>query len=463
MARSKNGVEESAIGRRREAARLEPSRGYAARKQALLGAAAKVFQEKGFQAVRMDDVARQLRVDRATLYYYFGNKEQLFRDVILEAVTVNAHVAEQIADGEGRGADKLAALLTSLIAAYDRLYPLAFVFVQEDLRRIAGDGSAESRQLVKLGDAFQSAVERIIRQGISEGDFAPDADPSLTTHAIVGAANWAHRWFTPTGGGATGAEVGARFAEIFLNGLLVGTARRRRAAPVAPVVVSMPEAPAVAATPSPTPAVRARRARARVARVTRARVVSASRARVARARVARARVAGARVSRARAGAARARARVARAGAGAGAGAGAARARARVARAGAARARVAGAGAGAGAGAARASARAARARAARARAATRTVARASAARPRAARARRSVARAAVPRAGARASRASARRAAPRARAASARPASARPASARPASARPASARPASASAPATRRARAARNARAGRRS
>jgi AcrR family transcriptional regulator len=223
----------SAIGRRRKAAQDEPTASYLERKQELLGAAAAVFRAKGFDAVRMDDVAEQLNVDRATLYYYFGNKQQLFREVIIGAVSVNVADATAIAEGPGPARDKLQALLVSLLDSYERVYPLLFVYVQEDMRRIASDDSPESAQLVKLGNDYDAVVKRIIGQGIAEGEFNTNIQPSVTAYAIIGAANWAHRWYKPDGE-LTGAEVGHQFAELFLGGLLVGPARRRARPKVPP-------------------------------------------------------------------------------------------------------------------------------------------------------------------------------------------------------------------------------------
>lgn len=221
---SDNGM--SAIGRRRKAATAEPTKAYLERKQALLSAAASVFREKGFEGVRMDDVVRELEVDRATLYYYFKNKQQLFREVIIDAVTTNVGAAVKIARGEEPARKKLRSLLTSLMDSYDRLYPLLFVYVQEDITKIANDNSKESRLLVKLGNDYETAVKNIVRQGIEEGDFSDQVPPTLTAQAIIGAANWSYRWFKPRGD-LSGFEVGERFADLFLDGLLVGPARRR--------------------------------------------------------------------------------------------------------------------------------------------------------------------------------------------------------------------------------------------
>jgi len=217
----------SAIGRRRKAATAEPTQAYLERKQVLLDAAAGVFREKGFEGMRMDDVVRELEVDRATLYYYFKNKQQLFREVIIDAVTTNVGAAIEIARGEGPAREKLRSLLTSLMDSYDRLYPLLFVYVQEDITKIANDDSKESRQLVKLGQDYETAVKNIVRQGIEEGEFSDKVPPTLTAQAIIGAANWSYRWFKPRGD-LSGFEVGERFAELFLDGLLVGPARRRK-------------------------------------------------------------------------------------------------------------------------------------------------------------------------------------------------------------------------------------------
>jgi TetR/AcrR family transcriptional regulator, cholesterol catabolism regulator len=218
------------IARRRQAAADDPTGGYVARKQALLSAAASVFRDKGFQAVRMDDVAEELGVDRATLYYYFGNKQQLFREVIHEALEANLATAQRIAASDQPPADKLRELLVELIGSYERHYPLLFVYVQEDMRKIPVDDSPQSQRLLELGTEYDEAVKQIIQEGIDAGEFAPQ-NPTLTAYFILGAANWTHRWFDPSGG-LSGEEVGALLADHFLDGILIGAARRRRRRPV---------------------------------------------------------------------------------------------------------------------------------------------------------------------------------------------------------------------------------------
>ena len=49
----------------------------------VLGAAMKVFTQKGYAAARMDDIAKEANINRALLHYYFRSKDKMF-DLIFE-------------------------------------------------------------------------------------------------------------------------------------------------------------------------------------------------------------------------------------------------------------------------------------------------------------------------------------------------------------------------------------------
>jgi AcrR family transcriptional regulator len=231
MPKRQEGVE-SKIGQRRRAAQREPSGDYAARRDAILKAATECFRERGYEAARIDDVAEAAGIDRATLYYYFPNKLQLFRTVIMERLETRVATVTTIADGDADAPAKLRALIIDLFESFEDGHPLMYVYVQEDMRRLAGDGSPQAAALISLGDQYQEAVRRVVAQGIGEGKFAPGTRVALTAHAIIGAANWSHRWFSP-GGELSAREIGEYFADLFLEGLLFPGTRPRRGRAVA--------------------------------------------------------------------------------------------------------------------------------------------------------------------------------------------------------------------------------------
>jgi AcrR family transcriptional regulator len=60
----------------------------------LLEAALAEFDERGFQAVRVDDIVRRARISHGTFYLYFSNKDDLFKALLRDALHDMAVVAD---------------------------------------------------------------------------------------------------------------------------------------------------------------------------------------------------------------------------------------------------------------------------------------------------------------------------------------------------------------------------------
>lgn len=59
----------------------------AARRDAILDAALEEFSARGFEATRLDDVAKRAKVAKGTIYLYFRDKESLFQELIRAMLT----------------------------------------------------------------------------------------------------------------------------------------------------------------------------------------------------------------------------------------------------------------------------------------------------------------------------------------------------------------------------------------
>ncbi len=215
---SKSPKPTSGIAQRRAVAKSDASEHYLTRRKDIIQAAAEVFRAKGFASASIDDVARGAGVDRATLYYYVGNKKELFREVVIDAVAGNVALAERIAEGEGPPEEKLHALTAGVMASYAQYYPQLYVFIREDAD-VSSEDSQTGVDIVELSRRFDQALVSIVREGIESGTFRDDINPRLAAYGIVGMLNWTHRWFDPNGPVET-SDVANTFAVLAVEGLL---------------------------------------------------------------------------------------------------------------------------------------------------------------------------------------------------------------------------------------------------
>jgi AcrR family transcriptional regulator len=207
----------SRIARRRAAAKAEASEYYVARRASFLQAAAGVFKLKGVASTSIDDIARVAGVDRATLYYYVRSKEELYQDVIVDAVKTNIEMAERIADGDESAESKLRALIAGVMHSYAEHYPQMFVFMREDTSSLPTPAYAEL-DMVDMKRRFDRAMISIIRGGVESGTFRSDISPRLAAYGIIGMLNWTHRWFDPDGP-LDADDVAKAFASLAVDGL----------------------------------------------------------------------------------------------------------------------------------------------------------------------------------------------------------------------------------------------------
>src|SRR3954470_2886771 len=65
------------------------------RPRQILAAALSVFGERGLAAARLDDIAKRAGLSKGTIYLYFPNKEELFREMVRQLIVAQLVVAEQ--------------------------------------------------------------------------------------------------------------------------------------------------------------------------------------------------------------------------------------------------------------------------------------------------------------------------------------------------------------------------------
>ena len=60
----------------------------------------RAFQVRGYEATSIRVIAEKLNTDRASIYYYFGSKQELFRAIVRDVAQKRVKAAEIIAAKE---------------------------------------------------------------------------------------------------------------------------------------------------------------------------------------------------------------------------------------------------------------------------------------------------------------------------------------------------------------------------
>lgn len=212
---------DSNIDRRRGVAQKNGLPGYQERRREIAKAAAGVFNKLGFRGTSLGAVADALGMSRASLYYYIGNKRELFDEVVREAVERNVATAEAVHATEASAQEKLRTLIVELMKSYGTHYPLLYIYLREDLSHVEESRTDWSRQIRKLNHRYEQIFVSIVQEGIDAGTLRPVASAKILAYGIIGMMGWTNRWFAPQKSTESADDIGAAFAEMVLGGLKV--------------------------------------------------------------------------------------------------------------------------------------------------------------------------------------------------------------------------------------------------
>ena len=88
------------------------------RQNEIIDAAQRLFFERGFDGVSMDDIARDLELSKPALYRYFRNKESLYLAVVLRGIVVLRDTFKAAVAKEKTGIGKVSAFLSAFCFDY---------------------------------------------------------------------------------------------------------------------------------------------------------------------------------------------------------------------------------------------------------------------------------------------------------------------------------------------------------
>jgi AcrR family transcriptional regulator len=149
------------------------------KRAAILRAATQEFSDRGFSAAGVDRIARRAHVNKALIYYYFGSKLALYREVVAVGIQALEERLSAVADSEARADEKIhrwVEELSAFLADHPMMTPLM-------LRELADGGRHFDVATLRRLLSILPMVVRIVEQGRDEGAFG-DTDP-LALHFVL--------------------------------------------------------------------------------------------------------------------------------------------------------------------------------------------------------------------------------------------------------------------------------------
>lgn len=181
---------------------------------AKLTASAALFADHGLDQTKIDDVAAETGIPKATLYYYFASKEEILAFLLRDTL---GRVADEVAIAV-QADQSAAARLTQVIHAQLRV----MADQPEVCRALVGDLGRAGRIpeiAAMIHAAYYQPVEALLLEGARDGSLVAVPDPGSVAMAVFGAVTISALSYLVTGHLLDEDRIGRAVVATVLDGL----------------------------------------------------------------------------------------------------------------------------------------------------------------------------------------------------------------------------------------------------
>lgn len=176
-------------------------------------AAIHLFQQKGYHATSMQDIADAVGLQKGSLYYYISSKDDLLVMIIQEAI---AHYNARLAEIKAMALpvrERLQLAFRHHLEGIAENLGMLTIFLRESYALQPEQAAIIDRENQRYNEMFES----LFAEGVATGEMRP-LDPKLVTRTTLGACNWFYRWYR-TDGKRPLNELIDFFIDLLFNGI----------------------------------------------------------------------------------------------------------------------------------------------------------------------------------------------------------------------------------------------------
>jgi AcrR family transcriptional regulator len=153
------------------------------RRREIVHAAYQTLAEKGFEGLRMREIAKRAGIDHSTLHYYFSGKESLIDGVVAYIVEDLAIGRPDMAKGELSPRELIAGHFNALIRQMEKTPEMFVVLVELQARAVREP--ALRAIFVKNDRGWKGFLVEILRAGIQKKEFPAALVPEVAADVII--------------------------------------------------------------------------------------------------------------------------------------------------------------------------------------------------------------------------------------------------------------------------------------
>lgn len=181
----------------------------------VLGAAARLFRQKGFDKTTVKEIAEACDMLPGSLHYRYPSKESILVDLMRLALEQASTALSEAIRGESEPLEQLRqginAHLELLVGGSDMVYVLLF-----EWRSLQGQSRKE---MIDLRDRYELLWSAMIQSLSFQNLIRADVDRDLLRLIGLGALNWVATWFNE-GGRYTVKDIGDFVWVVIKDGVL---------------------------------------------------------------------------------------------------------------------------------------------------------------------------------------------------------------------------------------------------
>ncbi|MGO2102794.1 MAG: TetR/AcrR family transcriptional regulator [Psychroflexus halocasei] len=161
------------------------------RQQEIINAAALLFQEKGFSAVSMRDLAAHLNIKAASLYNHISSKQEILAAIVLEVAQEFTYHINTIFPEKSSTQEKLEAIIQNHIEITLRMTD-KLACMNNDWVHLQAENKEKYRH---LRNAYEDKFRAILKEGKEKGEIK-DVDLEIIVFSFLATLRTLYLWYT---------------------------------------------------------------------------------------------------------------------------------------------------------------------------------------------------------------------------------------------------------------------------